>query len=263
VGGYLAVGVLPAKSGASVGSRAVTLLCLGAGAAFLLPMAMRGAVGASWPLGVAFLLVGGWVVWQATKAPADSRTGLWVMASLLMAAGGGLLARGLQGSPSTDPMLKSLTEPINVKMALGFFFTVAGGLAMVGALQRSRVMTFTTFWALAAGFALWFNWGHWVDLSHHWTQRDLFWRYYAQRKPSEPITAFLMNWRGETFYSRNTVKQIREVNKLPAFVNQPGREWALVEHARLGLLRQTVGTDKTVTVIDRDINNKFVLVTVD
>jgi 4-amino-4-deoxy-L-arabinose transferase-like glycosyltransferase len=263
VGSYLAVGVFPAKSGASVGSRAMALLCLAVGGAFLLPMAMRGGVAASWPLGVALGLVGGWVAWQATKAPADSRTGLWVMAAALMTASGGLLARGLRGTAASDSLLKSLSEPVNVKMALGFFFAVAGILAVVGALQRSRVMMFSTFWALAASFALWFNWGHWVDLSHHWTQRDLFWRYYAQRKPSEPITAFLMNWRGETFYSRNTVKQIREVNKLPPFVNQPGREWALVEHARLNLLRQTAGTDKVVTVIDRDINNKFVLVTID
>ncbi|HEX8539628.1 MAG TPA: dolichyl-phosphate-mannose--protein mannosyltransferase, partial [Cystobacter sp.] len=155
------------------------------------------------------------------------------------------------------------SEPVNVKMALGFTFTVAGGLAVVASLLRARVMLYGTFWALAAGFALWFNWGHWVDLSHHWTQRDLFWRYYAQRKPDEPIAAYLMNWRGETFYSRNTVKQIRETPKLRPFVEQPGREWALVEHNRLPLLRQTAGTDKVVTVVDRDINNKFVLVTID
>jgi hypothetical protein len=36
-----------------------------------------------------------------------------------------------------------------------------------------------------------------------------------------------------------------------------------VEHARLKLLRDAVGPDKTVTVIDRDINNKFILVTID
>jgi hypothetical protein len=133
----------------------------------------------------------------------------------------------------------------------------------VASLLRARVMLYGTFWALAAGFALWFNWGHWVDLSHHWTQRDLFWRYYAQRKPGEPIAAYLMNWRGETFYSRNTVKQIRETPRLRPFVDQPGREWALVEHNRLSILRQNVGVDKVVTVIDRDINNKFVLVTID
>ncbi|HEX8434242.1 dolichyl-phosphate-mannose--protein mannosyltransferase, partial [Archangium sp.] len=263
VGAYLAVGVFPARARASVGARAVALLCLGMGAAFLVPMALRGAVGAQWPLGLAVGLVGGWLAWQATKAPAESRTGLWVLAGALAVVGGALLARGIRTPVLSDSLLKSLAAPVNVKMAMGYAFAVAGVLAVVAALQRARVMLYGTFWALAAGFALWFNWGHWVDLSHHWTQRDLFWRYYAQRKPSEPITAFMMNWRGETFYSRNQVKQIREVPKLKPFVDQPGREWALVEHNRLGLLRQAAGTDKTVTVIDRDINNKFVLVSID
>jgi 4-amino-4-deoxy-L-arabinose transferase-like glycosyltransferase len=263
VGAYLAVGVFPVKAKASVGARAAALLCLGVGAAFLLPMALRGAVGTQWPLGVALGLVGGWVGWQAMKTQDDSRTSLWLTAGTLALVGGAFVARGLRVQSLSDPLFKSLSEPVNVKMAMGFVFAVAGILAVVGALQRSRVMVYGTFWALAAGFALWFNWGHWVDLSHHWTQRDLFWRYYAQRKPDEPITAFMMNWRGETFYSRNTVKQIREPGKLKPFVDQPGREWALVEHNRLGILRNAAGTDKVVNVIDRDINNKFILVSID
>ena len=44
---------------------------------------------------------------------------------------------------------------------------------------------------------------------------------------------------------------------------KPGREWALVEHNRLQILKSAVGADKTVTPVDRDINNKFVLVTID
>ena len=76
------------------------------------------------------------------------------------------------------------------------------------------------FGALALGFALWFSWSHWVDLSHHWTQRDLFWRYYDRRKPGEPIVAYMMDWQGETFYSRNTVKQIKDSpQRMAAFAN--------------------------------------------
>ncbi len=263
VGAYLAVGVFPARTRGSVGARAVALLCLLVGGSFLLPLATRGTVGASWPLGVALFLVGAWLAWQAYQSGEESRTGLWFSATALLLVGAVLFSRGVRVPALRDSLLERLSEPVNVKMAMGFTFAVAGALAVVAALQRSRVMLYGTFWALAAGFALWFNWGHWVDLSHHWTQRDLFWRYYAQRKPDEPIAAFLMNWRGETFYSRNQVKQVREVGKLKPFVDQPGREWALVEHNRLGLLKQTVGTDKVVTVIDRDINNKFVLVSVD
>jgi hypothetical protein len=108
---------------------------------------------------------------------------------------------------------------------------------------------FTTGLATALVFALWFNWGHWVDLSHHWTQRDQFWRYYTNRRPGEPMASFLMNWRGETFYSRNQVKQIKDNANVGMFkyAAQPGREWALVEHARLGILKGAVGPDKNVT----------------
>jgi hypothetical protein len=126
--------------------------------------------------------------------------------------------------------------------------------------MRSRAMLFGTFWALAFAFALWFNWSHWVSLSHHWTQRDLYWRYYAQRKPGEPIAAFKMNWRGETFYSQNTAKQIKDDSRIVQYAALPGRKWALVEHNRLQNLKQNIGLDRMVNVIDRDLNNKFVLV---
>src|SRR5262249_45872456 len=119
------------------------------------------------------------------------------------------------------------------------------------------------FWTLAIAFALWFNWSHWVDLSHHWTQRDQFWRYYRMRKPDEPIAAFLMNWRGETFYSKNTVKQIKENAMMTRYGALPGRKWPLGEHNRFGILRSAVGLDKTVTPIDRELNDKFVLVTIE
>jgi hypothetical protein len=263
LGAYMAAEAFSSKERASLSARVTALLLLGAGVTFLIPLATSGGVSPLGLLGILFGLVGAWMGFKATKAAAEERSGLMVMAGGLVLLGVLMAAQGFRNPPLVDPLMKSLSQPVNVKLGMGFAFTVAGGLCAVAALMRARVMMFGGFWALAAGFALWFNWGHWVDLSHHWTQRDLFWRYYAQRKADEPITAFLMNWRGETFYSRNTVKQIREVPKLKPFVDQPGREWVLVEHPRLKLLRDAVGPDKTVTVIDRDINNKFVLVTID
>ena len=150
------------------------------------------------------------------------------------------------------------------KQVLGGMFTLMGGILGLLAIARARAMVFTVGLASALSFALWFNWSHWVDLSAHWTQRDQFWRYYTQRRPNEPIAAFLMNWRGETFYSRNTVKQIKDNPQvgMQNYANQPGREWSLVEHNRLGILKQAVG-NRNVTLIDKDLNNKFILVTID
>lgn len=114
--------------------------------------------------------------------------------------------------------------------------------------------------------SLWLSWSHWVDMSHQWTQRDLFWRYFRNREASEPIAAFYMDWKGETFYSRNTVLQLGPANwqkDLPAFLGRPGRKWVLVEHARLQFLTQAIGPSHTMKSIEPGLNNKFVLVLVD
>lgn len=152
----------------------------------------------------------------------------------------------------------------NIKQLFGMAMVLAGLVIGLFAMLRARAMMFTAGLASVLLFAVWFNWFHWVDLSHHWTQRDQFWRYYSQRRPNEPIAAFLMNWRGETFYSRNTVKQIKDNPQvgMKNYADQDGREWSLVEHNRLGILKSAVG-DKNVTLIDKELNNKFVLVTIE
>lgn len=138
---------------------------------------------------------------------------------------------------------------------------LVGGLLALGR-RRTAVQTF----ALGATvFAAWFSWSHWVELSPHWTQRDLFWRYETLKGPDEPIGAFLMNWRGETFYSRNQVVQIPAQDTqgaLNAFVARAPRVWFIVEHARLGVLRSALG-NRRVEPIDPTLTNKFVLVRVD
>ncbi len=203
-------------------------------------------------LGLALLLVAGALARESRGLGAAAAT------ALAAVAGGWLLYRwGLAGR---------FLETLTVQRLLGGAFALAGGLALVALAARSRELLFGGFGALALGLALWFGWSHWVDLSHHWTQRDLFWRYHALRREGEPIAAFLMNWRGETLYSRNTVKQVPADNaegRIRAFAAQPGREWALVEHNRLGVLKAALGPGKTVTTVDRDATNKFALVTIE
>ena len=120
-------------------------------------------------------------------------------------------------------------------------------------------------WALisvALAFAIFCGWFHWRRLSPHWTQRDLFWEYYHQSTPDESIGAYLMNWRGETFYSRNTVRQVGRAAPaatLQDFLNGPGaRKWMLVEQARLAALRGAIGGNARLRVVESR-NNKFVL----
>ncbi len=209
-------------------------------------------------LGGALLLLAAYLGYDVWRSRSEDNFAALVTALLLAVAAGWLAFRGLAPDMASSPRFA-----VSIKGVLGAAFGVAGLISVLALAARSRSLLFGSFGTFALGFALWFNWSHWVDLSHHWTQRDLFWRYYQQRKPDEPITAFLMNWRGETYYSKNTVKQIKENPKMTAYAAQPGREWALVEHNRLGILKAAVGADKTVTQIDRDLNNKFVLVTIE
>jgi len=72
-----------------------------------------------------------------------------------------------------------------------------------------------------------------------------------------------MNWRGETFYSRNRVRQLKENRKLTEFMAGPGeRKWLLVEQGRLSALRQALGPAARLRVVESR-NNKFALTVVE
>ncbi|HET9450238.1 MAG TPA: glycosyltransferase family 39 protein, partial [Aggregicoccus sp.] len=264
LGAWLTVDAFKKRS--NPGSRALSLGVLLCGAALLLGVSTRGALSVTALLGGALLVAAAYLGASALQAPAGVRAARWAGTALLGGVGLLLIARGLQGSAAADPLVRSLTQPLNVEKVMGLAFLATALLVGIGAALRSRMGVFGPAWLLAAGFALWFNWNHWVDLSHHWTQRDLFWRYYRLSKPQEPIAAYMMNWHGEAFYSRNTVLQFRDATaneRMRHFAAQPGREWALVEHTRLNLLRNAVGPGKVVTPVDPAINNKFLLVSID
>ena len=70
--------------------------------------------------------------------------------------------------------------------------------------------------AVAAGFGFWALDKYMIDLSNHWSQRNLFERYFATRSVresvgggedgrygSDPLVAYQMNWKGENFYTGN------------------------------------------------------------
>jgi 4-amino-4-deoxy-L-arabinose transferase-like glycosyltransferase len=271
VGGYLFFESTSANRPAPLKGLSVLLSSLGLAA--LLTSATGGRTSPLVYFGLAFAAGAAWYFYEGTRLKGDGNNLVLHLCAVITALPAlGLLARGIQvetarGNPQAprveDWLAPLVTDPCNIKEVMGFSFIAGGLLLACMAFARAKVAFFSTAVALITAWVLWFNWSHWVQLTHNWTQRDQFWRYYAQRKPGEPITAFLMNWRGETFYSRNTVKQIKDNNLLYQYAQQPGREWALVEHNRLGILKGAVGPDKNVTLIDKDLNNKFVLVTIE
>jgi len=157
--------------------------------------------------------------------------------------------------------------PFLVSLGVRPFFSAlfaAGGVALAAAwVWRARRAMVAALVATAAAFAIYVSWVHWRELTPHWSQRDLFWTYLAERKsPDEPILAYLMNWRGETFYSRDLVRQVQDADRLKELAARPGREWVIVERARYGSIRQAVGPKPSLRIADRS-TNKFYLVAVE
>lgn len=158
-----------------------------------------------------------------------------------------------------------LVQPFDVKIALLVALGVLA-LALAAAAWRKEQRTFVGSWlAFAAALALFLSWEHWPALGRHWTQRSLVAQYWAQRHDGERLGAFLMNWKGETFYSRNEVRQISArdpAGELRAFVEGPGREYVVVEAARLNVLERVIPPGNRLEVVDNSSQNKFVLVAV-
>jgi hypothetical protein len=165
--------------------------------------------------------------------------------------------------PGSDPITAELGRPMNLRTTLAWAFIASVGMLGIFAILRAKLPLFSFFSAAVLAWALWFSWDHWVNLSHHWTQRDLFRRYYDYRKPGEPIAAYQMDWKGETFYSRNTVKQIKADSKLIDYIRLPGRKWVLVEQGLRSRSVQQTAAGHPVEFYDPEINAKLLLLSID
>jgi hypothetical protein len=159
-------------------------------------------------LGCLVLGVAALVLWGALSGPSPHRRPALKSAAVGAAVGVLLLVLTVL-APRASALALNLRTPVNIKMGMIWAFTLGGVAAVLAALRNSRTGLVGSLGALALGFALWFSWSHWVDLSHHWTQRDLFWRYYDRRAPGEPIVAYMMDWKGETPTARTRSSRSR------------------------------------------------------
>lgn len=148
------------------------------------------------------------------------------------------------------------------RTVMAFLFAAGGAVLALACLRGSRRALVGGLAAVAAVFAIWVSWFNWRDLTPHWSQRDIFQTYLAQRAtPGEPIVAYYMNWRGETFYSRNLVRQVQDNQRIRELVERPGREWIITERNRFGSLQSALGSSARLRIVDRS-NNKLYLVVV-
>jgi 4-amino-4-deoxy-L-arabinose transferase-like glycosyltransferase len=166
---------------------------------------------------------------------------------------------------------------LDYRAALFGFGAVATVSMLALASRRLRPYAARGAVVFAALFAFWGLDVYMVQVTPHWSQRQLFERYYALRQPTnadprfthDPIVAHQMNWKGENFYTGNRV--VAEECGLKYCTGSTAeflrgyrgqRVFFITEHARLGglqsIIRNAGGEMRAITT-DRD-NNKFVLV---
>jgi len=127
---------------------------------------------------------------------------------------------------------------------------VAGGLGLsIAAGRRSARVAVGSLAGVAVLLAAWLSWFHVRELAPHWTQRELFAAWRAERPgPAEPVVAWLMNWRGETFYGRGRVREVVDPARMREMAARPGRLWVVTEPGRIPALRSAVGPGKRLRV---------------
>ncbi len=214
------------------------------------------------------LLVGLWIRWLA-DAP-KKRLGLVLSVVVLLLLS--IIGRDLLNDPGhlvnlfTYKYDRTYPREVRAHLFLGIIMGVGGLALIVAYVRKRRDQALLAYGLLAAMFAVWISHHHFNFLSPHWSQYHLFDTFYDERAPGEPIYAYQLNWRGETFYSRNTILQVKESGanqRIKRLIEQPGREFIITEQSRFQTLKSALGEygDKA-RILDRS-NNKFYLIVVE
>ncbi len=179
---------------------------------------------------------------------------------------------GLLPKSLTDLFVYNYDRPFPADAAVvgqvGFaiiFGSVALGLVGLYLAGRDWLRRWATR-VLVVGALLSGAWGGWYffnAMGPNWSQRHLFDTYYALRQGDEPIGAYMMNWRGETFYSRNTVYQLKNNTKLKGWLKRhpDQRLFLLVEQKRLNKLKNQLppALRRSVRILDKSCNKFYLL----
>jgi 4-amino-4-deoxy-L-arabinose transferase-like glycosyltransferase len=215
-------------------------------------------------------------LWLTRWAEQPQGVGRWAV-PLCLVLGVVLISRdiGLTPKAMVDLFVYNYTRDFPKEAALpgqiGFavvYGLTATGLAALFLWGRGLLARWARLLLVAGGIlgAVWSGWFFFTSLGPHWSQKHLFETYYALKGPADPLGAYLMNWRGETFYSGNRVVQIKSNARLKSWLDEhPGqRVFLLVETGRLDKLKEQLGAQikSTLRVLDRSCN-KFYLVSVE
>jgi 4-amino-4-deoxy-L-arabinose transferase-like glycosyltransferase len=157
-------------------------------------------------------------------------------------------------------------ELVAQEAIIGLVTTVSVAL-LAFQLWKKPGLQLVSFASFAVVFTLWCSHVHFNMLSQHWSQYHVFETYYDEREGDEPLYAYQLNWRGETFYSRNRVVQImgKGANRrMRDAVRQPGREFIITEQRRYDNLKKLLPAKyrEKMRIVDAS-NINFYLVVVE
>ncbi len=115
-------------------------------------------------------------------------------------------------------------------------------------------------------FALWMGNVYFARIAPHWSQRELV-RAFGERRESvdEPLVAYQMNWKGESFYTGNRmaifVTSGAPVTRYVETERERGRRrlFVVLEHDRIGSLRAEAAGHTVTALTTREANDKFCL----
>jgi 4-amino-4-deoxy-L-arabinose transferase-like glycosyltransferase len=158
-------------------------------------------------------------------------------------------------------------EHLDYRAIFTGFAIVTGVLAFLSAVRFARPVFVHAFVALAVWCSAWTLNVYMIDLTPHWSQRDLVQRYYRLRKsPDEALVAWQMNWKGENFYTGNRVAVFVDLDnkKVKDWMDarKGKRAFVLLEHKRLDRFRSLAGKRVVKALTTERDNNKFALVEV-
>ena len=215
------------------------------------------------------VLVSLWVMWIADRPKDRIKLALGLVMLVIFA----VVARDLINDPKNlvNLFTYKYDRPFPREMNPRIFMIpilVGGGLVTAALYNRKRPdLAVLSFCVMAGLFAAWLSHHHFNMLSPHWSQAHLFKTYYDERTGDEPIYAYQLNWRGETYYSRNRVLQVKEKGanqRIRTLVDQPGREFIVTEQSRFHTLKNALAADKRpkLQILDRS-SNKFYLCVVE
>jgi 4-amino-4-deoxy-L-arabinose transferase-like glycosyltransferase len=148
---------------------------------------------------------------------------------------GALLVRELLRSPDHLTFLFTYAyerpagaPALSGKVAAAVLGTFAVGTALVllrG--RRGRAAGAVLAGGAAAFFAAYLVHGHMAASALHMSQKESFDEFAARKKPGDNFYNWKMNWRGEIYYSKDTIKKISRLEQLRPILAKPGRTFII------------------------------------